>query len=320
MERKPDVIRQVHYVKMLHTIIMLVWPIVTGALAVLVAVGLRHLDVYKVFGLIMVTFWLFYSYFMLTVMRNFNLQNIAVTFCDFDAYLECMKFLEKFYLNRQACLGQHVNRTDAYLIMGDFQGAYQNLMDLYQQINEFSLSTRMMYDYFWCRFYAEVEDRDNFQMCLKRFRDAWVNQKDLRRSLMQRAELLEQELDFREMIFLGRNGQAQEYLLHLYKAHRLSSRYEFVKYCYFMGRTEFAMDNLTIAKHWFAQTVSFGLREHMSQRAQQFLDRLEEMHVPYAMAPPENNICYSYASPIHMASGVASILMGLIVILMLFLT
>jgi len=310
--------RQVQSVKILHTILMLVWPAASSLIVFFSIMSFQHKDSYTLFAVVLMIFWMIYSYFMLIVMRNINLQSIAVDSCDFDAYLECMKYLEKFYLNKQAGIGQKVNCTDAYLIRGDFPGAYKNLMELWQSASIFTRQTRMMYDYFWCRFYAELDDAENFAICLEYFRNHWLRQTDLRENLRNKAGLLQQEMNFREMLFQGRNIQAKEYLTGMYRRERLRSQYEFLKYCYFMGRIEFAMANFSVAKHWFAQTVSFGLRDHMSNTALLFLKKLEEMHISYSIYPPENNEQHLIHPAFSMLSGIISILMGFFVMMMLF--
>lgn len=305
-------------VKILHTVLMLVWPAAASLIVFFSVLSFRHKDAYTPFAVVLMLFWMLYSYFLLIVMRNINLQSIAVDSCDFDAYLECMKFLEKFYINKQAGIGQKVNCTDAYLIRGDFPGAYRNLMELGQFSGLFTGQTRMMYDYFWCRFYAELDDPGNFAICLEYFRNHWIRQTEIRENLRNKAGLLQQEMNFRELLFQGRNTQARDYLTGMYRKGLLRSQYEFIKYCYFMGRIEFAMSNFSVAKHWFAQTVSYGLKDHMSRAAAQFLSKLEEMHVAYSPYPPENNSQYPVRQVFSMYSGVISILMGLAVMMMLF--
>ena len=95
----------------------------------------------------------------------------------------------------------------------------------------------------------------------------------------------------------------------------LGSRYEFVRYCYYMGRLEYNMNNLQVAKHWFAQTVSFGLHEYMSRRAADFLARLDAMQVPYAAVPPAYNQYYCNRRNFNMVSGIISILVGLVLVI-----
>lgn len=296
-------------------LLMLVWPFIVPGIWMFFLFYYQNFS--RIFLFLFMLSWSYYSYFMLTVMRNSNLQALAVDFCDFEAYLECMKFLEKFYLNGSAVMAQKVNSTDAYIIRGDFDGAYQNLMRLHDKVQSFSMQTRMMYDYFWCRFYAELEDVDQFQLCIQHYKETWINVSDLPKSVRSRANILMQELYFREMMFQGRIGNVKEYLTNMYLSGNLSSKYEFLKYCYFMGRVEFAMANFSIAKHWFAQTVSFGLQEHMSRKAQLFLNKLEEMRIGYAVEPPKYNVFYPYKKIVRMSHGAISIIIGFVIMILL---
>ena len=305
---------------MLHVLMTLVWPILVMGLAALESYLQRayqstYTPYYNPFGMLLLFFWFVYVYFMMVMMRNYSLQDIATQECDFDAYLECIKYLEKFQLPG-ARRSQRVNRTDAYLLIGDFDAAYHNLMEMKPQYDRLSNRARMMYDYFWCRFYAELEDTKNFHICMDAFRNNWIHNLQVKRKLQAQAVTLLQGLNFRDMMFAGKSDRIKADMTNLYAAGKLGSRYEFVRYCYYMGRLEYNMNNLQVAKHWFAQTVSFGLQEYMSRRAADFLAMLDAMQVPYAAVPPAYNQYYCNRRSFHMTTGVISILIGLILVLM----
>ncbi len=320
MTRTKTVRRSVRCVKVIHVLMTLVWPVLVIAVAALTNYLQRawqrtYTPYYNPFGMVLLFFWFMYVFFMMIVMRNYNLQTIATQECDFDAYLECIRFLEKFQFPG-ARRSQRVNRTDAYLLTGDFDAAYQNLMELKPQYERLNNRARMMYDYFWCRFYGELEDMVNFRVCMDAFRNNWIHNLQVRRKLQVQAVTLLQELNFRDMMFSGKSDRIRADMTNLYAAGRLGSRYEFVRYCYYMGRLEYNMNNLQVAKHWFAQTVSFGLQEYMSKRAADFLAMLDAMQVPYAAVPPAYNQYYCNRRSFNMATGIISIVMGLIFVLM----
>lgn len=317
-QRTPEVGRTVFLVKLFHILVMLVWPVIIGLLGV--ALALRHRDGYTPFLFLLVILWCAHSMFILTVLRNYNLQKLAVTYCDFPAYLEAMMFLERFYANRNAALAQRINRTDCYLLMGDFDQAYKALMEMRPLAANAPQMTRMTYDYFWCRFYGELEDQENYRICLQYFRNTWLSGRQAGKSVARRAQLLDQELQFREMVFQGRNAQAQGYLHRLYRTGQLGSRYEFMKYCYFMGKLETAMQNYSIAKHWLSQTVSFGIREHMSARAAQLLQQPQLQQAAYAPVPPDDNTYVETKPVLHLTAGVLSMLIGFGILAYLFVT
>ncbi|MBD5551992.1 MAG: hypothetical protein HDQ96_12610 [Lachnospiraceae bacterium] len=313
--------KSVRGVKTLHVLMTLVWPV----LVVIVVMGGGYLQrryqrvytpYYNPLAMSLLLCWLIYVYFILVAMRNYNLRTIATQECDFDAYLECMKFLEKFQFPGVR-RSQRVNCTEAYLLMGDFDAAYHNLMEIKPQYERLNNRARMVYDYFWCRFYAELEDTRNFHICMDAFRNNWIHNIQVKRRLQAQAMTFLQELNFRDMIFAGKNDMIKADMLNLYAAGRLGSRYEFVRYCYYMGRLEYNMNNLQEAKHWFAQTVSFGLHEYMSKRAADFLAMLDAMQVPYAAVPPAHNQYYCNRRSFNMTSGIISILIGLILALVL---
>lgn len=311
--------KSVRRVKALHVLMTLVWPVLV---VIMVSAGgcLQRLyqrtytPYYNPFAMMLLLFWLLYVFFMMVMIRNYNLQTIATQECDFEAYLECVKYLQKFQLPHVK-RSQRINCTDAYLLMGNFDAAYQNLMDMKPQYERCNNRARMMYDYFWCRFYAELEDTRNFRICMDAFRNNWIHNTQVKRKLQAQAMTLLQELNFRDMIFAGKNDRVKADMTNLYAAGRLGSRYEFVRYCYYMGRLEYNMNNLQIAKHWFAQTVSFGLHEYMSKRAADFLAALDAMQVPYAAVPPAYNQYYCNRRSFNTASAVISILMGLILVI-----
>lgn len=320
MTKTEKVRKNVRWVKVIHVLMTLVWPVIVAFLLMAESFLYRayqrtFIPYYKPFGMTLLFFWLMYVYFMLIVMRNYNLQTIATQECDFDAYLECVKFLEKFQFPGVR-RSQRINRTDAYLLMGDFDAAYHNLMEMKSQYERCSNRARMMYDYFWCRFYGELEDTANFHICMDAFRNNWIHNPQVRRRIQAQAITLLQELNFRDMMFSGKNDRIKADMTNLYAAGRLGSRYEFVRYCYYMGRLEYNMNNLQVAKHWFAQTVSFGLHEYMSKRAADFLAMLDAMQVPYAAAPPAYNQYYCNRRSFHVSTGIISILVGLVFVLM----
>lgn len=321
MTETKTVRRNVRWVKTLHVLMTLIWPIVMMALAVGESLLYRiyqrtYVPHYNPVGMLFLFFWFLYVYFMMLMMRNYNLQTIATQECDFAAYLDCVKYLEKFqfpYVKRS----QRVNRTDAYLLMGDFDSAYHNLMELKPQYELLSNRARMMYDYFWCRFYGELEDTRNFHICMDVFRRNWIHNQQVKRKLQAQALTLLQELGFRDMMFSGKDDRIKADMMNLYAAGRLGSRYEFVRYCYYMGRLEYNMNNLQVAKHWFAQTVSFGLHEYMSNRAADFLEMLDRMQVPYAAVPPAQNQYYCNRRDFNMVPCVISMLAGLLLVLVI---
>lgn len=320
MTRTKTVKKSVRCVKALHVLMTLVWPPLVVAI-VAVANYLQHIyqraytPYYNPVGTLLLFFWFIYAFFMMVMMRNYNLQTIATQECDFDAYLECIKYLEKFQLPGAKRI-QRVNQTDAYLLIGDFDAAYRNLMELKPQYERLNNRSRLMYDYFWCRFYAELEDTENFRICMDAFRNNWIHNLQVKRRLQAQAMALLQELNFRDMMFAGRSERIKADMTNLYAAGRLGSRYEFVRYCYYMGRLEYSMNNLQVAKHWFAQTVSFGLQEYMSKRAADFLAMLDAMQVPYAAVPPAYNQYYCNRRGFNMITGVISVLVGLVLVLM----
>lgn len=319
MTRTNMVRKNVRRVKALHVLMTLIWP---EAVVFVVSEGsFLHRTYQKVYtpyynpvGIMLLLFWLLYVYFMMVMMRNYSLQMIATQECDFDAYLECVKYLERFQFPGMR-RSQRINRTDAYLVMGDFDAAYQNLMEMKPKYELCNNRARMMYDYFWCRFYGELEDMQNFHVCMDAFRNNWIHNPQVKRKLQAQAIALLQELNFRDMMFAGKNDRIKADMMNLYAAGRLGSRYEFVRYCYYMGRLEYNMNNLQVAKHWFAQTVSFGLHEYMSKRAADFLAMLDAMQVPYSAVPPAQNQYYCNKRNFNMASGIISILMGLFLVL-----
>ena len=292
MTRTNMVRKNVRRVKALHVLMTLIWPV---AVVFVVSEGsFLHRTYQKVYtpyynpiGIMLLLFWLLYVYFMMVMMRNYSLQMIATQECDFDAYL----------------------------VMGDFDAAYQNLMEMKPKYELCNNRARMMYDYFWCRFYGELEDMQNFHVCMDAFRNNWIHNPQVKRKLQAQAIALLQELNFRDMMFAGKNDRIKADMMNLYAAGRLGSRYEFVRYCYYMGRLEYNMNNLQVAKHWFAQTVSFGLHEYMSKRAADFLAMLDAMQVPYSAVPPAQNQYYCNKRNFNMASGIISILMGLFLVL-----
>lgn len=316
MTRTKTVKKSVRCVKVLHVLMTLVWPPLVVAV-VAAANYLQHVwqrtytPYYDPVGTLLLFFWFMYAFFMMMMMRNYNLQTIATQECDFDAYLECIKYLEKFQLPGAKRI-QRVNQTDAYLLIGDFDAAYHNLMELKPQYERLNNRSRMMYDYFWCRFYAELEDTRNFRICMDAFRNNWIHNLQVKRRLQAQAMTLLQELNFRDMMFAGRSERIKADMTNLYAAGRLGSRYEFVRYCYYMGRLEYNMNNLQVAKHWFAQTVSFGLQEYMSKRAADFLAMLDAMQVPYAAVPPAYNQYYCNRRGFNMITGVISVLVALV--------
>jgi len=321
MTRTKAVKSRVRWVKTLHFLMMVGWPVMLMLMAVgdsfLFTVFKRsYMPYYNPFSMLLIFFWMFHVYFMMTVMRNYNLRSLAIQECDFDAYLECVQYMGKFQFAKVK-RSQRVNLTDAYLIKGDFDAAYANLMQLKEYYPSFHNRTKMMYDYFWCRFYAELEDVQNFHICMNAFRNNWIHNPNVKRRQQAQAIVLLQEMNFRDMMFAGKNDRIKADMMNLYAAGKLGSRYEFVRYCYYMGRLEYNMNNLEVAKHWFAQTVSFGLQEYMSKRAAGFLARLDEMQVPYAAVPPAQNQYYCNSRKFSMAAGIVSILFGLLLMVVL---
>lgn len=310
MERTKTVKKKVRWIKALHVLMMIGWPVLVVASTVADSLLVYVYRPYNPASMLLMFIWLVYVYFMMTMMRNYNLQSIATQDCDFEAYLECVRYLGKFQFARNRNM-QGINLTDAYLIMGDFDAAYANLMQMQQYYASMNNRTKMMYDYFWCRFYAELEDVENFHICMNAFRNNWIHNTAVKRRLQNQAVNLLQELHFRDMLFSGRNDRVKADMMKLYSAGRIGSRYEFVRYCYYMGRLEYNMNNLETAKHWFAQTVSFGLHEYMSRRSADFLKMLDDMRVPYAAVPPAQNQYYCNSRHFSMAYGVISILFGL---------
>lgn len=319
MTRTKAVEKRIRWIKAIHVLMTLIWPVI----AALAVSGISFLhrtyqkndaSYYNWLGTVLLICWLFYVYYMMILIRNFNLQVIAMQECDFDAYLECVRYLEKFQLPG-AKRSQRINSTDAYLLVGDFEAAYRHLMRLKPEYERCGNRARMMYDYFWCRFYAELEDAQNTYICKDAFRNNWIRNPQVRRGLRKQAVSLLHELDFRDILYTGKNDKIKKDMINLYLTGMLGSRYEFVRYCYYMGRLEYNRNNLQVAKHWFAQTVSFGLQEYMSKRAADFLEMLDYMQVPYAAVPPAENQYYSRERHFNMASGLISILLGLFLVL-----
>lgn len=305
--------KNVRWVKALHVLMTLIWPIMMMALVIAESF---YLPYYNPVGLMFLFFWLMYVFFVMLMIRNYNLQTIATQECDFEAYLECVKFLEKFQLPHVK-RSQRVNRTDAYLLLGDFDAVYHNLMELKPQYERLNNRARMMYDFFWCRFYGELEDTKNFRICMEVFQNNWIRNPQVGRRLEGIAVTLLRDLGFRDMIFSGNEDRIKADMMNLYASGRLTSRYEFVRYCYYMGRLEYNMNNLQVAKHWFAQTVSFGLHECMSNRAADFLAMLDYMQVPYATVPPAQNQYYCNRRNFSALPCMISILVGLLAVLVI---
>ncbi len=323
MIRTKAVAKKVRCVKALHVLMMIGWPILVVVATVTDSILFyeyrrAYTPYYDPTSMLMMLIWLLYAYFVMIMMRNSNLQAIATQECDFDAYLECVQYLGKFQFARIRKM-QRINLTDVYLIKGDFHAAYANLMQMKDAYPSFNDRTKMLYDYFWCRFYAELEDVQNFHICMNAFRNNWVHNTRVKRKLQNHAMRLLQEMNFLDMMFAGKNDRMKSDMMNLYAAGRIGSRYEFVRYCYFMGRLEYNMNNLEIAKHWFAQTVSFGLQEYMSRRSADFLRMLDEMRVPYAAVPPAQNQYYCNSRNFNMAAGIIGILAGLFLTVLLML-
>lgn len=315
MTRTKTVRKNIKSVKTLHVLMTLVWPlavifVISSVSYLYRAYFKNNASYYYPIAAALFAFWLLYVYFTMIMMRNYSLQIIATEECDFYAYLECVKYLEKFQLPT-ARRSQRINQTDAYLLIGDFDAAYRNLMEMKPEYERCGSRTRMLYDYFWCRFYADLEDMRNFRICRDVFCRNWIQNPQVRRKLQRQAGALLQELNFRDIMFAGGNDRIKADMMNLYETGMLGSRYEFVRYCYYMGRLEYNMNNLQIAKHWFAQTVSFGLQESMSRRAADFLAMLDAMQVPYAATPPARNQYYCNRRNFSMAAGIFSILAGL---------
>ncbi len=319
MWQKETADKDERYVKILHTFRMVILPVFVPALVLGTSLFTRSLSVYRLFATLLLILWYYYSYFILTVLRNQHLQRLALEICDFDAYQSCMEFLERFNIGKRAVMRQKVNSIDAFLIRGDFDEAYRRLMEVRPYKSDFVPSTELVYDYYWCRFYAELEDFHNFELCLEYFRNRWLRgRSNVSASNRRNALMLQQEMEFREMMFRGKNIQAREYLSKVYRSGSLESKYEFLRYCYFMGRVEFALANFNVAKHWFAQAVSFRVDEHMSRRAGEFLAQIDEMHIPYAEHVPMYNEPHYHAHTMRVWSNVFGIILGLICILMLY--
>ena len=319
--RTKAVKNNVRWVKILHVLMSMGWPVLMAFFVVAESVLFRiyqrtYIPYYTPGRMTLCFLWLMYAYFMMLLLRNYNLQNIATQECDFEAYLECVTYLERFqfpHIKRS----QRVGRTDAYLLMGNFDAAYKNLMEMKPEYERLNNKTRMMYDYFWCRFYGELEDTENFRICMDAFRNNWIHNPQVKRRLQAQAITLLQELNFRDMMFSGKDDRIKADMMNLYAAGRLGSRYEFVRYCYYRGRLEYNMNNLQTAKHWFAQTVSFGLHEYMSSRAADFLELLDAMQVPYAAVPPAQNRYYCNRRNFSVATCVISMAVGLLLVVML---
>lgn len=315
MTRTKEVSKNVRWVKRLHVFMMLIWPVFVVAMAgfssLLQRIYQKPYAPYHPVSMLLMFGWLAYVFIVMAAIRNYNLQVIATQACDFDAYLECIEYLEKFQF-QAARRRQRINRTDAYLLVGNFDAAYQNLMEMRPQYMSCGSRTKMMYDYFWCRFYGELEDKENFRICIDVFCGNWLQNPKVKGRLRTQADRFMQELAFREMMFSGKDDRIKADMTNLYTGGLLASRYEFVRYCYYMGRLEYNRNNLQIAKHWFAQTVSFGLQEYMSSRAEDFLAMLDNMQVPYAAAPPAYNQYYCNQRNPHIAFRMISIVVGLI--------
>lgn len=308
-------------VKIVHFIMMIVWPVLWPILLFAdIAVTELEIDAFRRFqtyGFLLIFMWLMYSHFMLSIIRNYNLQSLVSEYCDFEGYLECMKYLEKFYFSKRGRLSQRISCTDAYLVKGDFDAAYANLMEIKPEYQKLGLRTQMTYDYFWCRFYADLEDVENYKICLKVFQDRWLQQGKNSARITRHAVFIMQELIFRLTILDGNSVSARNYLNQMYKNGKLVNKYDFIKYCYYRGKIEYISENLMLAKHWFAQTVSFGLQEHMSRNASKLLEKLDEMHVPYALNPPEQNQFYGRTGGMRMMPGFLSILLSFIILMMI---
>jgi len=269
------------------------------------------MDSYSSLAVFLIFLWLMYTYYMIAVLRNFNLQTLAFEDCDFDAYLEALQYTEKFFFTKRNRYAQQVGRTDGYLLKGDFDGAYQHLMSMKPYYTQLSTRSRMMYDYYWCAFYAELGDSKNFGVCMNVFRNTWIANISNSRGIQRHAGKLYEHLAMYALFFEGKNERAKDYLSMLYNTGRLGTKYEFVKYCYYMGVADYNMQNLMHAKHWFAQVVSFGLSEHMSRKAKGFMEKLEMMQISYAPMPPSQNKYYFRTRNLKTGSVVISILFGL---------
>ena len=132
-ERQRTVAAKVTRIKLLHIVLMIVWPVVTAGLFFLTIHMREQMGIMTVFALLMVFMWGSYSYYILLGMRNDHLRSLAVDLCDFSAYLECMQFVQRFYINGRAALGQRVYLVDAYLMKGDFDSAYRLLKPIYHR-------------------------------------------------------------------------------------------------------------------------------------------------------------------------------------------
>ena len=120
MTRTNMVRKNVRRVKALHVLMTLIWPVavvfvVSGGSFLHRTYQRVYTPYYNPVGIMLLLFWLLYAYFMMVMMRNYSLQMIATQECDFDAYLECVKYLERFQFPGMR-RSQRINRTDAYLV------------------------------------------------------------------------------------------------------------------------------------------------------------------------------------------------------------
>lgn len=310
------VVKKLKTVKVMHGFMMIGWPILLVIAMVTDGYLFRYMDSYSSFAVVLIFFWLLYTYYMMAILRNFNLQTLASEDCDFDAYLEALLYVEKFFVSKKSRYGQSVGRTDAYILKGDFDGAYNHLMSLKPHYNQMTTRNRMLYDYYWCVFYAELGDSKNHKVCLNVFHNSWVSNMSNSKSIQRHAARLFEQLLVPGLIFDGKNEKAKEYLSALYKHGKLGTKYEFIKYCYYMGVVDYNTQNLMYAKHWFAQVVSFGLKEHMSKKAQVFLDKLDAMQISYSPIPPAQNQYYFRTRNLKTSSIIMSVLAGLVFIIL----
>lgn len=294
---------------------MLGWPVILFLAVLADGYLVMHQMGYSRLAMALVFLWLLYSYVVLAYVRNSNLHFIAVQQCDFKGYVECMRFLEKFYVLKKGRLAQRLGATDAYLVSGDFDSAYKLLMDMRGEYNHLSVKSRILYDYFWCRFYGDLEDLNNFQICFKVYQDKWLSGQVMLGRDRALAESLMHELGLIDCMFRKDAVHVRSQLTNLYNSGNLRSRYEFVKYCYLMGKVEDMLGNLMIAKHWYAQTVSFGLSDYRSVRAARILQNLDAMEVPYAMNPPENNLYRDNPRVFRVRAGIGSIFVGFLIVI-----
>ena len=308
------VTKKLKTVKVMHVLMMIGWPILLVISMIADSYLFQNMDTYSPFAVLLIFIWLLYTYYMVAILRNFNLQTIASEDCDFETYLEALLYVEKFFVFKKSRYGQRVGRTDGYILKGDFDGAYQHLMSLKPYYNSLTSRSRMLYDYYWCVFYAELGDSKNYRICLNVFQNNWIWNTANSKSIQRQASRLFEQLFVQGLIFEGKNEKAKECLSTLYRSGKLSTKYEFIKYCYYMGVVDYNIQNLMYAKHWFAQVVSFGLSEHMSKKAQKFLDKLEEMQISYSPLPPAQNQYYFRTRNLKTGSIFLSILMGLLFI------